>query len=109
LGNAPSHCRSTAWDALGFATHTRTDPADTSFFEMESGDLDPRQLVTELNRVLPKDWEYANGSGPNAFFTTQMQGGGDDHFLTIRDLARSAMSCVMLSAPRRPGQKVRLS
>jgi acetolactate synthase-1/2/3 large subunit len=85
LGNAPSHSDSAAWDALGFAARTRTEPADTTFFEMQSGDLDPRQLVTELGRVLPKDWEYVNGGGHNSFFTAQMQGGSDGHFLTIRE------------------------
>lgn len=85
LGNAPSHSRSAAWDALGLAARTKTEPVDTTSFEIQPGLLDPRQLVTELGRVLPKDWEYVNGSGHNSFFTAQMQGGSDDHFLTIRE------------------------
>lgn len=85
LGNAPSHSRSAAWDALGLAARTRTEPVDTTSFEIQPGLLDPRQVVTELGRVLPNDWEYVNGSGHNSFFTAQMQGGSDDHFLTIRE------------------------
>jgi len=85
LGNAPSHGTSAAWDPLGIAARTRTDPVDTMPFEIEPGLLDPRELVTELGRVLPKDWEYVNGSGHNSFFTAQMQGGSADHFVTIRE------------------------
>jgi len=85
LGNAPSHGRSAAWDAVSIAGRTRTDPFDTMSFDVHAGLLDPRQLVTELSRVMPKDWEYVNGSGHNAFFTAQMQGVTADHFTTIRE------------------------
>jgi len=54
-------------------------------FDVQPGLLDPRQLVTELSRVMPKDWEYVNGSGHNSFFTAQMQGVSADHFTTIRE------------------------
>jgi acetolactate synthase-1/2/3 large subunit len=54
-------------------------------FDVPAGLLDPRQLVTQLSRVIPKDWEYVNGSGHNSFFTAQMQGVSADHFTTIRE------------------------
>jgi acetolactate synthase-1/2/3 large subunit len=85
LGNAPSHGRSAKWDPLGLAARTKTEPVDTTSFEVQSGLLDPRQLVAELGRVFPKDWQYVNGGGHNSFFTAQMQGGNEDHFLTIRE------------------------
>jgi thiamine pyrophosphate-dependent acetolactate synthase large subunit-like protein len=108
LGNAPSHGRAAAWNALGFVARTRTEPVDTTFFEMKPGDLDPRQLVTELGRVLPKDWEYVNGGGHNGFFTAQMQGGGDDHFLTIREFGAigNELCFAIGTAAAKPGKPI---
>ena len=61
------------------ASGRRSDRATpTPSFDVEAGLLDPR-------RVIPKDWEYVNGSGHNSFFTAQMQGVSADHFTTIRE------------------------
>jgi thiamine pyrophosphate-dependent acetolactate synthase large subunit-like protein len=111
LGNAPSHDRSAAWDVMGFVARTKTEPFDTMSFEIQPGLLDPRQLVAELGRVLPKDWEYLNGSGHNSFFTAQMLAGNADHFTTIREfgaIGNELCYAVGLGAAR-PGNPIILT
>lgn len=49
------------------------------------GKLDPRRVVQEINRVVPKDWFQVGGSGHCAYFTaTNMQGRPPELYASIR-------------------------
>jgi thiamine pyrophosphate-dependent acetolactate synthase large subunit-like protein len=47
--------------------------------------LDPRTVVSALDRAIPKDWEVVNASGHCSYFSAQMRGRSSDHFLAIRE------------------------
>src|SRR5262249_10218480 len=58
---------------------------DTALFAIEPGTLDPRHVVAELDRVIPKDWEMASGSGHQAYFQTHMRGRRPEQFHVMRE------------------------
>src|SRR5262249_27280648 len=43
-------------------------------FPLESGLLDPRRAIDELDRVIPKDYDSVSGSGHQAYFYSTMRG-----------------------------------
>jgi len=58
---------------------------DTALFAIEPGTLDPRHVVAELDRVIPKDWEMVSGSGHQAYFQTHMRGRRPEQFHVMRE------------------------
>jgi len=58
---------------------------DTALFPIEPGTLDPRHVVAELDRVIPKDWEMVSGSGHQAYFQTHMRGRRPEQFHVMRE------------------------
>jgi len=58
---------------------------DTAQFPIEPGLFDPRHVVAELDRVIPKDWEMVSGSGHSAYFQTNMRGRRPEQFHVMRE------------------------
>jgi thiamine pyrophosphate-dependent acetolactate synthase large subunit-like protein len=58
---------------------------DTAQFSILPGTFDPRHVVAELDRVIPKDWEMVSGSGHSAYFQTHMRGRRPEQFHVLRE------------------------
>ena len=65
---------------------TIADPtADATVFPAQPGLLDPRDAVSAIDRVVPKDWEIVNSSGHCAYFSAQLRGRRPESFNVIRE------------------------
>ena len=58
---------------------------DTKEFKVKDGYLDPRLVVKELDKVLPKDFFMVNSSGHCSYYPAHMLGRSNENFLTIRE------------------------
>jgi thiamine pyrophosphate-dependent acetolactate synthase large subunit-like protein len=73
------------WGATEFARRVRTTPVDTRDYPVAEGTIDPRDVIRVLDRELPKDWNYVNGSGHSSFFSVHMFDRPAENFLTVRE------------------------
>lgn len=76
---------SAAWRTQALADEIQNSPADNFDYPIEEDLHDPRAVVAQLNRVLPKDWYLVNSSGHCSYFFAQMPGRSVENFLTIRE------------------------
>jgi acetolactate synthase-1/2/3 large subunit len=60
-------------------------PPDSAQFSIAPGTFDPRQVIAELDRVVPKDWEMVSGSGHSAYFQTHVRGRRPEQFHVMRE------------------------
>ena len=67
------------------ARRIRDEPADGAQFPLESGLLDPRRAIDELDRVIPKDYDSVSGSGHQAYFHSTMRGRRPENYHAVRD------------------------
>jgi len=58
---------------------------DTKEFKVKDGYLDPRLVVKELDKVLPKDFFMVNSSGHCSYYPAHMLDRSNENFLTIRE------------------------
>lgn len=58
---------------------------DAKEFKVKDGYLDPRLVVKELDKVLPKDFFMVNSSGHCSYYPAHMLGRSNENFLTIRE------------------------
>ena len=63
----------------------REEPADDAEFTIEKGTLDPRAVIDELDRVIPKDFDSVSGSGHQSYFHSVMRGRKPEHYHAMRD------------------------
>lgn len=86
--------------------NTPADPAD--FPPPPAGVLDPRDVVSALDTVLPNDWQMVNSSGHCSYFFAQMPRRPQDKFLTIREFGAigNGLAYAMGTATARPGNTV---
>ena len=54
-------------------------------FPVAPGTFDPRHVIAELDRVIPKDWDMVCGSGHQAYFQTHMRGRKPENFHVLRE------------------------
>jgi thiamine pyrophosphate-dependent acetolactate synthase large subunit-like protein len=73
------------WRSRQLARRILEEPSDAAAFDPQPGVLDPREAITALNRVIPKDWEIVNSSGHCSYFSAQMRGRDAERFLAIRE------------------------
>ncbi|WP_281966583.1 thiamine pyrophosphate-binding protein [Roseovarius nanhaiticus] len=59
-------------------------PGDDAKFP-EDGYLDPRDVISSLQEILPKQWEMVNSSGHCSYFSAQMRGWQARNFHVIRE------------------------
>jgi acetolactate synthase I/II/III large subunit len=77
--------RPAEWRSPELARRIVEEPSDSAVFETQPGVLDPRDVITALNRVIPEDWEIVNSSGHCSYFSSQMRGRSAERFLAIRE------------------------
>jgi acetolactate synthase-1/2/3 large subunit len=75
----------TGFRSLKLAQRIAQAVPDTAQFVITPGGFDPRQVVAELDRVIPKDWEMVSGSGHQAYFQTHMRGRNPEQFHVMRE------------------------
>jgi acetolactate synthase I/II/III large subunit len=86
-------------------------PAADSEPQPEAGTIDPRRVVQEINRVVPKDWFLVGGSGHCAYFTaTNTQDRPPELYASIRHFGAigSGLSHAIGIAVARNSRKVLL-
>ena len=85
-GRKPARQRATARGLEGSrrARRVRSEWPDKEAFAVETGALDPRAVIAELDRVLPKGWEMVNGSGHSSYYSAH-DGRSVENFHTIRE------------------------
>lgn len=66
------------------ARRIRDEPADAAAFAVDSGTLDPRRVIVELDRVIPKDFDSVSGSGHQSYFHSVMRGRKPENYHAIR-------------------------
>src|SRR5207302_9924899 len=60
-------------------------PSDSAEFSIAPDTFDPRSVITELDAVIPKDWEMVSGSGHQSYFQTHMRGRRPENFHVLRE------------------------
>lgn len=87
----------------------RTTPIDPVEFDLEPGTFDPRHVIAELDRVLPKDWDLVSGSGHQGYFQTHMRGRRPENFHVMREfgaIGNSISIAMGVAAARKNGKVV---
>jgi acetolactate synthase I/II/III large subunit len=82
---------------------------DTALFSIEPGTFDPRHVVAELDRVIPKDWDMVSGSGHSAYFQTHMRGRRPEQFHVMREfgaIGNSISIAIGVAAAKNNGKVV---
>ncbi|SFR15504.1 thiamine pyrophosphate-binding protein [Poseidonocella sedimentorum] len=95
------------WRSPALARAIAETPADTATFATNDGLLDPRDVVTALDALLPQGWQMVNSSGHCSYFFAQMDR-PYDRFLTIREFGAigNGLSYAMGVAAARPEDTV---
>ncbi len=73
------------WRSDSIAAAIRDTPADDTQFTIEPDLLDPRDVVSTLDDLIPSNWRSVNSSGHCSCFFAQMKKRPADRFLTIRE------------------------
>jgi thiamine pyrophosphate-dependent acetolactate synthase large subunit-like protein len=66
------------------ARRIRDEPPDAAEFEINPGTVDPRKVIAELDRVIPKDFDSVSGSGHQSYFHSVMRGRKPENYHAIR-------------------------
>lgn len=100
--------RDVMWRNESFANRIRTQKPDNYHYDLESGEIDPRDAVEALESALPADWEIVNSSGHCSGFFAQMPSRPQHRFLTIREFGAigNGTSFAMGVAAARPDDTV---
>jgi thiamine pyrophosphate-dependent acetolactate synthase large subunit-like protein len=104
LGRSSARIRS---DEL--ARRIREEPADAAQFPLEPGLLDPRRVIDELDRVIPKDWDSVSGAGHQAYFHSTMRGRSPERYHAIREfgaIGNGISLAIGVAAARKNGKVV---
>ncbi|MGA8030798.1 MAG: thiamine pyrophosphate-dependent enzyme, partial [Casimicrobiaceae bacterium] len=100
--------RAKTWRSEAMAARMRDSKPDSHAFEIETGLLDPREVVEALERALPQDWEMVNSGGHSSWFFGQMPSRAWEKFMTIREFGAigNGISFAMGVAAARPDRTV---
>ena len=92
------------------AEKIRTTPVDPVEFAVAPGTFDPRAVIEQLDRVIPKDWDLVSGSGHQGYFQTHMRGRKPENFHVMREFGAigNSISIAMGVAAARGNGKVAL-
>ena len=91
------------------AKRIKDEPADTNTFSVEPGLLDPRAVIAELDRVIPKDYDSVSGSGHQSYFHTVMRGRPPEKYFAVRDfgaIGNSISLAMGVAMARKDGKTV---
>lgn len=67
------------------AKRLRDFPAHPTQFAIPDGTIDPRDLISVLDDVVPKDWAIVSGAGHQGYFHTQMRHRSPRDYHVIRE------------------------
>jgi acetolactate synthase-1/2/3 large subunit len=84
---------------------------DSAEFPIAPGTFDPRHVIAELDRVIPKDWEMVSGAGHSAYFQTHMRGRKPEQFHVFREfgaIGNSISIAIGVAAAKKNGKVVLL-
>lgn len=100
--------RTSIWRSEDLAKRISTEKPDSYHYELEAGEIDPRDAVEALDAALPNDWEIVNSSGHCSGFFAQMPSRPQSRFLTIREFGAigNGTSFAMGVAAARPDDPV---
>lgn len=82
---------------------------DTAQFQITPGTFDPRNVIVELDHVIPKDWDMVSGSGHSAYFQTHMRDRNPEQFHALREfgaIGNSISIATGVAAARNNGKVV---
>jgi acetolactate synthase-1/2/3 large subunit len=91
------------------AKRIKDEPADTNTFSVEPGLLDPRAVIAELDRVIPKDYDSVSGSGHQSYFHTVMRGRPPEKYFAVREfgaIGNSISLAMGVAMARKDGKTV---
>jgi len=96
------------WRSDAIASAINDTPADDAQFPIEPDLLDPRDVVTTLDDLIPASWYTVNSSGHCSCFFAQMKKRPAERFLTIREFGAigNGISFAMGVATARPNDRV---
>ena len=66
------------------ARRIKDEPADAAVFDINPGTVDPRKVIAELDRVIPKDFDSVSGSGHQSYFHSVMRDRKPENYHAIR-------------------------
>ncbi len=98
----------TGYRSAKLAERIATAPIDSAEFPVAPGTFDPRRVIVELDRVIPKDWDMVSGSGHQAYFQTHMRGRKPENYHVLREFGAigNSISIAMGVAAARGNGKV---
>ncbi len=91
------------------AHRIKNEPADAAEFAIAPGTLDPRRVIDELDRIIPKDFDSVSGSGHQSYFHSVMRGRKPEHYHAIRAfgaIGNGISYAIGVAAARRNGRVV---
>jgi len=96
------------WRSESIASAIRDTPSDDAYFPAEPNLLDPRDVVSVLDDLIPPSWYTVNSSGHCSCFFAQMKNRPADRFLTIREFGAigNGVSFAMGVAAAKPTERV---
>lgn len=104
-----AHTPAAAVRCSALARRIRDEPADAAAFAVDPGTLDPRRVIDELDRIIPKDFDSVSGSGHQSYFHSVMRGRKPETYHAIRAFGAigSGLSyAIGVAAARRNGRVV---
>jgi thiamine pyrophosphate-dependent acetolactate synthase large subunit-like protein len=96
------------WRTDAISIEIKDTPADSAEFDLEADLLDPRDVVSFLDDLIPSSWYTVNSSGHCSCFFAQMRNRPADRFLTLREFGAigNGLSFAMGVATAVPDEKV---
>ncbi len=91
------------------ARRIKEEPADANTYSVEPGLLDPREVIAELDRVIPKDYDSVSGSGHQSYFHSVMRGRKPEKYFAMREFGAigNGLSLAMgVAAAQKDGKTV---
>ena len=91
------------------ARRIKEEPADAASFPIQAGLLDPRAVMDELDRVIPKDWDSVSGSGHQSYFHTTMRGRRPENYHAMREfgaIGNGISFAIGVASARKDGKTV---
>ena len=101
--------KNTGYRSREIAERIKTTPIDPVEFSVAPGTFDPRNVIAELDRVIPKDWDLVSGSGHQGYFQTHMRGRSPENFHVMREfgaIGNSISIAMGVAAARKNGKIV---
>ena len=83
--NTVSRGNSSAWRSDQVASEIASSAPDSKVYSIESGLLDPRDVVSAMDKAVPTDWHTVNSSGHCSWFAAQMYRRPANRFFTLRE------------------------